>query len=154
MKRQFVSLIVTCCVAASSVAEQPKDSSNSVPADEKQHVLDFNKKWAAAETRHDADALRRILDEKFVASFDTEPPYDREAFIKFIAGANMSSQTLTDATVIIDHDTAVVVGTDTVRGTENGTAYTAVYRYTSTYVHRHGRWVALAEHVVSVPQAK
>jgi len=35
--------------------------------------------------------------------------------------------------VVIDHDTAVVVGTDTVRGTDEGVAYTVVYR--NTVVH-------------------
>jgi Domain of unknown function (DUF4440) len=59
-----------------------------------------------------------------------------------------------DETVIVDHDTAVVVGTDTVRGKEKGTAYTVVYRYTVTYVRRNGQWLALAEHIVEVPQAK
>jgi hypothetical protein len=28
------------------------------------------------------------------------------------------------------------------------------YRYTVTYIHRNGQWVALAEHLVEVPQAK
>jgi ketosteroid isomerase-like protein len=56
--------------------------------------------------------------------------------------------------VIVDRDTAVVVGTDTVRGTEKGAPYVVVYRYTVTYVHRQGRWRALAEHLVEVPQTK
>jgi hypothetical protein len=56
--------------------------------------------------------------------------------------------------VILDRDTAVVVGTDTVRGTEQGATYAVVYRFTVTYVHRQGRWLALAEHLVEVPLAK
>jgi ketosteroid isomerase-like protein len=56
--------------------------------------------------------------------------------------------------VIIDGDTAVLVGTDTARGTQNGAEYTAVDKYTTTYIRRHGQWRALAEQLVKVPQAK
>ena len=64
------------------------------------------------------------------------------------------SQTLTDESVIIDQDTAVVVGTGTQHGTDKGTPYSAVYRYTVTYIRRHGEWLALAEHLVQVSQTK
>jgi hypothetical protein len=107
--------------------------------------------------KHDATMLRRILDDKFVASFGVKEPYDKEAFIKLIITGDVDpteSQTLTDETVVIDQDTAVVVGTDTVRGTEKGEAYTVVYRYTVTYIRRQGQWVALAEHLVKVPEKK
>jgi steroid delta-isomerase-like uncharacterized protein len=123
----------------------------------KQQVLNLEREWVDAEIKHDAATLRRILDDKFVASFGAKKPYDKEAFIKEIVSGDVDpteSQTLTDRTVIIDHDTAVVVGTDTERGTRNGGAYTAVYRYTVTYIRRNGSWVALAEHLVEVPQGK
>ena len=123
----------------------------------KQQVLDLGKEWAAAEVKHDASTLRRILDDKFVATFGAKKPYDKEAFIKQIVSGDVDpteSQTLTDETVVIDHNTAVVVGTDTLRGTDKGAAYTVVARYTVTYIRRHGAWVALAEHLVEIPQAK
>jgi ketosteroid isomerase-like protein len=123
----------------------------------KQQVLDLEQEWVAAEHKHDAATLRRLLDDKFVASFGADKPYDKEAFIKEIVGGDVDpteSQTLTDRAVIIDRDTAVVVGTDTERGTRKGAAYTEVYRYTATYIRRNGSWVALAEHLVEVPQGK
>lgn len=123
----------------------------------KQQVLDLGKEWAAAEDKRDASTLRRILDDKFVASFGVKKPYDKEAFIKQIVSGDVDptqSQALTDETVTIDQDTAVVVGTDTVRGTEKGAAYKADFRYTVTYIRRRGQWVALAEHLVEGPQAK
>jgi hypothetical protein len=61
------------------------------------------------------------------------------------------SQVLTDETVVIDGDTAVVFGTDTVHGTENGAVYTQTLRYTVTSIRRHGRWLALAEPLVKAP---
>lgn len=149
-----------CCAcpapSPSNIATQPRNST-TLPADKKQQVLDLSKEWVAAEIKHDANTLRRILDSKFVASFDAEKPYNKEAFIKLVVTGDVDpteSQTLTDETVVIDQDTAVEVGIDTVRGTEKGVAYTVVYRYTVTYIRRHGQWIALAEHLVELPQAK
>ena len=126
-------------------------------ADAKQQILDLGQIWVAAEHNHDAATLGRILDDKFVASFNADKPLDKEAFIKLIVTGDVDpteSQTLADQNVILDQDTAVVVGTDTERGTKKGKAYTAVARYTVTYIRRNGQWVALAEHLVEVPETK
>jgi ketosteroid isomerase-like protein len=147
-------------VAAEDLIAPPlaaKAGNSDDPSAAKQRVQELEQEWVAAEHNHDAAALRRILDDKFVASFGAEKPYEKEAFIKEIVSGDVDpteSQTLTDRTVIIDHDTAVVVGTDTQRGTRKGAPYTAVYRYTVTYIRRNGSWVALAEHLVEVPKAK
>ncbi len=154
---KILCLTLACCMATSSLATEPKNSKTLSSADAKQQVLDLGREWAAAEDKHDATTLRRILDDKFVASFNAKKPYDKEGFIKEILSGDVDptqSQTLTDETVVIDGDTAVVVGTDTLRGTNKGTAYTWVARYTVTYIRRHGEWVALAEHLVDAPQSK
>lgn len=154
---KVLCLMLVCSIFASFVAADAKNSKAVPPADAKQQVLDLGKEWVAAEIKHDATTLGRILDDKFVASFGAQKPYDKKAFIKLIVTGDVDptqSQTLTDETVIIDGDTAVVVGTDTLRATKNGEAYTEVARYTVTYIHRHGEWLALAEHLVEVPKAK
>jgi hypothetical protein len=69
--------------AGSFAATEPKNSTTQ-PADAKQQVLDLSKEWVAAEIKHDANTLRRILDDKFVVSFGAEKPYNKEAFIKLI----------------------------------------------------------------------
>jgi len=141
-------------MAAPSLATEREKSKTVPPDDAKQQLLGLGKEWADAEVKHDAATLRRILDDKFVVSFGAQKPYDKEAFIKQILIDDVESQTLSDQTVIIDHDTAIVLGTDTVRGTENGAAYTEDFRYTVTYIRRHGQWIALAEHLVEVPHGK
>jgi len=154
---RFLCWTLACCMAASPLAGEPKNSKTLPPADAKQQVLNLEREWVDAEIKHDAATLRRILDDKFLASFGPKKPYDKETFIKGETSGDLDpteSQTLSDQNVIIDNDTAVVVGTDTLRGTKNGAAYTLVGRYTVTYIHRNGQWVALAEHLVEVPQAK
>ena len=154
---KVLSVALACCMSITSAAKEPKNSKTLSPADAKQQVLDLGKEWVAAEVKHDTTTLRHILDDKFVATFGAEKPFDKEGFIKLIVKGDVDpteSETLTDETVVIDHDTAVVVGTDKVRGTDSGKAYTVVFRYTVTYIRRHGEWVALAEHLVEVPQSK
>jgi ketosteroid isomerase-like protein len=139
-------------------ADAPATPVDASQAKAREEVLRLEREWATAEDKHDEATLRRILDEKFVVTFGSKkPPYDKEGFIKAQLAGDVDpteSQTLSDQTVIVDGDTAVVVATDTERGTKKGEAYTAVARYTVTYIRRNGRWVALAEHMVLVPQAK
>lgn len=130
---------------------------NQTTADAKQQILDLEQVWVMAEHKRDAATLHRILDGKFVVSFGGEKPLEKEAFIKLIVSGDTDpteSQTLTDRKVILDHDTAVVVGVDTERGTKKGKTYTAVYRYTAIYIRRDGQWLALAEHLAEATSTK
>ena len=151
---QAASRALACCLVALTVAAVPASAQISARTDARQQLLDLEKDWAAAEDKHDVTALQRILDDRFVATFGAKT-YDKKAFIEVFAGAvdPTASQTLTYEAVIIDGDTAVLVGTDTAHGTRDGAAYTTVYKYTATYIRRHGRWLALAEHIVKAPPA-
>ncbi len=153
------AIVTAACLIllSAAFAQAPAASTTSSSADAKRQILDLEQIWVVAEHNHDAATLRRILDDKFVASFGADKPLDKEGFIKLVVSEDADpteSQTLTDRDVILDQDTAVVVGTDTERGTKQGKAYTAVYRYTVTYIRRGGQWVALAEHLIEVPQTK
>lgn len=154
MNTQVVASALVCYAVALSVAAEPTSSQSAPPTAARQQLLELEKEWTVAEDKHDAAALQRILDERFVATFGAKT-LDKKAFIELFAGKvdPTESQTLTYEAVIIDGDTAVLVGTDTAHGTKDGAAYTAVYRYTVTYIRRHQRWRALAEHIVKVPQA-
>ncbi|MBS0580374.1 MAG: nuclear transport factor 2 family protein [Proteobacteria bacterium] len=141
-------------MASASVATEPANSQSPPRTDAKQQILDLEKEWTAAENSHDAAVLRRILDDRFVA-LGTHKTYDKEAFIKIETDGDVdptASQTITYDAVVIDGDTAVVIGTDTGHGTKDGAAYTVVFKYMATYIRRHGHWLALAEHIV--PEAK
>ena len=157
LRQQIVGMALLCYMTASSLAAEPTSSPTSPPTDARQQVLDLDKAWAVAEDKHDEATLRRILDDRFLATFSSGKTYNKEAFLKAILAAHVdpsAPQSLSYEAVIIDGDTAVVIGTDTKHGTKDGAPYTAVAKYTVTYIHRNGRWVALAEHLANVPQAK
>ena len=74
---------------------------------------------------------------------------DKETFINNVFGDASDkslSQDIGDITVRVQGDTAVLVETDTIRGTEGGHPYVTALRLTTTYIKRNGRWAALAEH--------
>jgi ketosteroid isomerase-like protein len=154
LTRIVVGLTLASGIAVLAVAAEPTSSQKASSPDAKQQLIALERDWVAAENKHDAAALRRILDERFVVTFGADKTYDRESFIGLFTGPvdPTESQTLTYEAVLIDGDTAVLVGTETAHGTKNGAAYKAVYRYTVTYLRRHGQWLALAEHIVKVPQ--
>jgi len=116
----------------------------------------LEQEWVNAEINHDAVALRRILDDKFIATFGAGAPIRRDAFINAVVSSKTThvTQTLGDSTIVTDGDTGVVAGVDTVRGIAHGKPYSHVYRYTATYIRRGGRWRALAEHLVRIPGAR
>jgi len=112
----------------------------------------LEREWTAAEIKRDAAKLRQILDDRFVVTFGSGGVTDKEGFINNVVGDDndvILSQDLTDETVRVDRDTAVVVETDTVHGTDKGKPYTQVLRITTTYIKRKGNWLALAEHMVA-----
>ena len=155
-RRKILCLTFACCVAVPMRAT-PKDPHPATAGDDKQQVLQLEDDWVVAESKHDATTLKRILDDKFVARFGAGKLIDKETFIREIVRSDIDpsiTQTLTDRTVIIDNDTAVVIGTDTERGMKNDAAYTIVARYTATYIRRNGHWLALAELLVKVPVPK
>jgi ketosteroid isomerase-like protein len=156
MKSLLPGLVAVCTLTSLSLASEP--GASGMPATEaERQVRKLEQEWVTAEINRDATALRRILDDRFVATFGAEKPMNKEAFIKAITGDPtdvMQSQDVTDETHLIDRDTAVTLGTDTIRGTADGKAYTAVYKFTAVYIKRGGRWLALAEHVVQAPPPK
>ena len=157
MTRSVVAAIVALGAMTAPSATSIADTPQPVTRDQ-QEVLDVEQAWVAAEMNRDAAALHAILDDQFVAIYGTGAPQDKESFIKAHsaeASKVAPSQSLSDRRVIISGDTAVIIGTDTLQGTDDqGKPYTKIGRYTTTYVKRQGRWLALAELMVRVPPAK
>jgi ketosteroid isomerase-like protein len=153
MLRHHLGVIVGCAITAASAVAA--DGGAQPSASVEKEVLAVEQAWVEAERKGDTDALKRLIHDRYIVTFNTGKLHNKEEFIKAFAGSKpeQTRQTLSDETVIVDHDTAIVVGTDTLQGTKNGEPYTRVARYTCTYVRRDGHWVALAEHLVDVPHA-
>ena len=149
-----MKLLIIALVISSAALSAAAHAQSPAPPDARQQVLDTTEEWIAAENKHDAAALSRILDDKFISTFAANPPRGKDAFIKGIVTGPVDptqSQSLTDVSVSIDGDTAVIVGNDTFH---SATKPSPAFRFTITYVRRQGRWLALGEHIVTIPNAK
>ena len=152
MKSLVMALVFSAAIVP--LAAQAQNSRNATPADARQQVMNATEEWIAAENKHDAVALDRILDDNFISTFAANKPRSKADFIKGIVTGPIDptqSQSLTDVSVVVDGDTAVTVGTDTFH---SATKPPLALRYTITYVRKQGRWVALGEHIVTIPPAK
>ena len=150
MKTIMTSIAAACATALLFGALNTRAAEKAASADE-QALLKLERDWVDAEARHDVVALQAILDDRFVATFGAGKLLDKNAFIKDVtAGAidPTQSQELSEQTIILAGDTAVVVETDTIRSIKNGQPSESVYRFTVTYIRRGGHWLALAEHGV------
>jgi ketosteroid isomerase-like protein len=153
MRRWLFAISAACAVQFSSTA----NSAEPAWTDTQRRVLQVDRQWADAEQRRDAAALRRILDDGFIAVYGSGKVADKEEFIKNVIGDpknKILSQDLGDITVRVQGDTAIVVETDTGRGTYDGQPYVQALRLSTTYIRRHGHWVALAEHFARATDLK
>ena len=153
MKWQISTLALAGLFAALSATVQAEDPVSPAPADIKQQVMNLLRDWVTAENEHDAAALRRILDDQFITTSGAGKPRNKESFIKSLTAGKADprqSQSLTDENIVVEGDTAVVVGTDTFHRTDGAKPDGLALRYTITFIRRDGRWRALAEHIVKI----
>ncbi len=152
MKRQLLGLALAGSLAALSATAHAEVSRSPSETEAKQQVMTLLRDWVTAENEHDVAALQRILDDKFITTSGAGQPGNKERFIKSLTAGKADpgqSQSLTDETIVVDGDTAVVVGTDTFHRTDGAKPDGLALRYTITFIRRHGRWTALAEHIVA-----
>jgi ketosteroid isomerase-like protein len=153
VRKWLFAISAACAVHFSSIAGSAEPGWTEA---EKQ-VLQVDRQWADAEIRRDATALRNILDDRFMAVYGSGRVADKEAFIKDVIGDptdKILSQDLGDITVRVQGDTAVVVETDSIRGSDGGQPYVQADRLTTTYIKRNGHWVALAENFARATDLK
>jgi hypothetical protein len=149
MNRWPMGLIAACLAASASLGGEAGHPAASV-SDDEQQLVKLERDWITAEINRDPATLRRILDDRFMATFAAGKSVDKEGFIKVVLGDgadNTLAQVLTERSVRVAEDTAVIFETDTVRGIDHGKPYTLVLRISTTYIKRHSHWLALAEHI-------
>jgi ketosteroid isomerase-like protein len=112
---------------------------------EGQHVLAVEDEWISAEINRDEATLRRVIDDRFVFNSNNGRTSGKADLIKNVLGWRMTGQTVSERTVLVDGDTAVVFGTTELRSaSETQADGRTLLRYTATYVKRGGKWRALA----------
>lgn len=121
--------------------------STSMSAEESA-VISAEEDWIRAEINRDERTLRRVIDDQFVANSNDGQTSGKEALIETVLGWNMTGQTISERSVLVNGDTAVIFGTTEMQFASPGkAATTSRLRYTATYVKRGGQWRAIALHM-------
>ena len=148
MTRNILGAAMAVSLIACAAQAQPSRSQAE------QQVSQLLRDWVTAENEHDAAALERILDDQFISTYGAGKPTRKAAFIASLTKGKADpkqSQTIEDETIVVEGDTAILVGTDTFHRTDHAEPDGLALRYTITCVRKNGRWVALAEHIVKLP---
>jgi hypothetical protein len=112
---------------------------------ESQRVLAAEDAYVAAEVRRDELALRKLVDEKFANNAANGTTTGKEDLIRNVLRMNMTGQTVSERSVILEGNVAIVMGTAELRfGGEGQPVRTSNLRYTSVFVKREGDWRMLA----------
>ena len=144
MKTGIVAVLAIVFIRVATADQEPNR--------EEQRVFAVEQAWIKAEVEHDQATLMRVIDPNFVVTSGPGKPLDKATFIAEVMRVTFASQKVTHDVVHVDGDTAVIVGTDTAVPSDK-TQKTMTIRYTTTYLRRHGKWVAIAEQMNLVPTA-
>jgi hypothetical protein len=82
MSKWLLAISAACAVHFSAIA----NSAEAAWTEAQKQVLQVDRQWADAELRRDATALRRILDDGFIAVYGSGKVVDKETFIKDVIG--------------------------------------------------------------------
>lgn len=150
MTRNLGCALIVAITSVLGVRAQAVAPATPAPTDEQQ-VVAIESEWVQAEIHRDAAVLERVLDDRFLINSSKGGFTDKATAIADVLGWNLVSETITDRTVLVDGDTAIVFGTATFRfAVEGKEDAVSSARYTTAYVKRDGRWRALALHMSPV----
>lgn len=144
MSKPLVLAIVACLLALPADGATVAMETEQVEG-EGRRVLAAEDEWISAEISRDEAVLRRVIDDRFVFNSSNGRTSGKDDLIKNVLGWKMTGQTVSERTVVVEGDTAVIFGTTELRFASEGQEdRKSLLRYTATYIKREGQWRALA----------
>jgi hypothetical protein len=145
MVRSFIAFATLIGVIISSRGEQIQDSNESTSEFIKLQVLAAEDSYVLAEIKRDSAELHRLVDDKFILNSGDGTTLGKKEFIKAVLRMNMTDQTLSERSIIIEGNIGIVLGTTEIEFHNPGEdPRISKLRYTSIYVKRKDEWRMLA----------
>ena len=138
MKRTTLINLVIIFAVAFAYAAQTAETSTAQSAEAE--LIALGQAWIDAEVGHDRNALERILDDDFLATFTSGKTIDRSSFIDFIMNAEIPPFQVVNDFIRVHGDTALVIDLS-----DDGKS-----KYTWIAVKRDGHWRIISETFTSV----
>jgi len=147
------AMLLTFLFAALAVGQGTAKNKGAQAGGVEQELKQMEDEWQKATRTKDANLLKRIIAEDWVATNDKGNALNREQYISQ-TNANpdvVQSNENFDMQVRVYGNTAVVTGGLAEKGTRNGAAYSDSYRWTDVFVKRGGDWLAVVSQWAKVP---
>ena len=116
----------------------------SAQSEQESELVALSNAWIDAEVRQDKNALERLLDERFIATFASGQTVDRAGFVAWIQKSDIKPFKVTNEVIQIHGDTALVIGVDSDR----------TVKFTWIAVKKAGDWRVVSETFSKVPVPK
>ena len=139
-----------CLLSLSLATGQEASKTGSVEDQIKKH----EQNWAQATVKEGAAAVDQYEADDIITTDPSGRVTDKAQDKMDLSSGDfkIQSEELSDLKVHIYGNTAVAVGTNTVRGTYKGQDISGKYRFTDTWVKRNGKWLAVASQYTRVQQ--
>jgi hypothetical protein len=147
-------LLPVCLLLAATTAlmgQAPSDK-NSV----EQILIQMEHDWSQADTQKDAAALNRILAEDWIGIDFEGTVLTKPQALRGIGSdsGSLESTVLSDMTVRVYGNAAIVTGTDTEKSEYHGQDSSGQYLWTDVFVFRNGRWQAVSSQSTKLARPK
>jgi ketosteroid isomerase-like protein len=157
--RHFFSVIAASALATLACASSPVFSQQAPATSEtiaaQQQVLAAEDEYIAAQLSRDEEALRKLIDDKFVQNSPAGTTSGKNELIQSVLAGKeelvesvklrMLGQTVRERSVLVEDDVALIFGTADLRfGGPGQQERTSSQRYTSTYIQRGNQWRLLS----------
>ena len=119
MHKLLILAVLSGSIALSTPAA-PSDRSDDSVHSEEHRVLAVEDEWVDAEINRDEATLRRIIDDRFVFNSSSGKTSGKADLMANVLGANMVGQRVSERTVLVDGETAVIFGTTELRFASDG----------------------------------
>jgi hypothetical protein len=147
MRRFRVILLSTVALAATAAVSVAKTASQT-----EKEVFALEEEWTRALVRVDTAAFKRLTSPQFVYTEDNVV-MNRSELIKAVVTGDEVDWAGNEGMKLYDYKpVAIVTGILITKGRKNGKTWTNRYRFTDTWLHRNGRWQAIAAQDYLIPK--
>jgi hypothetical protein len=150
MKRLFALVVIVALVGVlvpSPASAQAKPAAQTA----EQAITALEHAWLTAFTTSDVAWYEKNMAAGGVFTSEKGELRDKAgAIARLKAEPFKGTATDADVKVIVHGDTAIAIGTETDKGTQNGKDASGTYRWTDTWVKINGQWLCVASHSSTV----
>ena len=146
--KNMIAVAVLCLFALSLGVAQPAFAKGGA----EDEIKKLEQDWAAATVKDGAAAVDKYEADDIMSVDPTGRVTDKTQDKKDLSSGDLKLQSidLSDLTIHVYGNTAVVIGTSTIKGSYKGQDISGAYRYTDVWVKRGGKWQAVASQSTKV----